>query len=85
MRTLLDSPLRPTFWQHRDDPPEYDASVLGWRYQRLEEGKSAVKEADQRARTYDTSLPGHGNGGHVFGDGLTDAERTSVIEYLKSL
>jgi mono/diheme cytochrome c family protein len=85
MRGLLDSRIRPKFWQHRDDPREYDATTLGWRHQRLEQGKSAVKEADQRARIYDTTIPGYGNAGHVFGDDLTDAERTSVIEYLKTL
>ena len=40
---------------------------------------------DAKARVYDTALPGYGNDGHLFGDGLTDAERSAVIEYLKTL
>ncbi len=34
---------------------------------------------------YDTRTLGNGNGGHVFGDRLTTAERRAVIEYLKTL
>jgi mono/diheme cytochrome c family protein len=84
LRALLDSRLRPRFWQHRADPRTYDPTVLGWRYDRLEHGKSAA-EPDAGARVYDTTLPGYGNGGHLFGDGLADADRTAVIEYLKTL
>jgi hypothetical protein len=85
LRSLLDSRLRPQFWQHRVDPRAYDPSVLGWEYERLQHGKSGVTETQARARVYDTTLPGYGNGGHLFGDGLTEAERTAVIEYLKML
>lgn len=28
---------------------------------------------------------GYSNAGHTFGDGLSDADRTAVIEYLKTL
>jgi mono/diheme cytochrome c family protein len=69
----------------RVDPRAYDPSVLGWEYERLQHGKSGVTETQARARVYDTTLPGYGNGGHLFGDGLTEAERTAVIEYLKML
>jgi len=30
-------------------------------------------------------LPGYGNYGHTFGDKLSDQERKSVLEYLKTL
>jgi mono/diheme cytochrome c family protein len=85
LRSLLDSRLRPRFWRHRSDPRSYDPAVLGWTYERLDHGKSADLEPDARARVYDTTLPGYGNSGHLFGDGLTDGERTAVIEYLKTL
>ena len=39
----------------------------------------------ERRKVYDTTQPGRGNGGHTYGDGLTDAERRAVIEYLKTL
>jgi hypothetical protein len=34
---------------------------------------------------YDTTQPGRGNGGHTFGDKLTEEERMAVIEYLNTL
>jgi len=34
---------------------------------------------------YDTSKPGRGNGGHTYGEKLTEKERAEVIEYLKTL
>jgi hypothetical protein len=36
-------------------------------------------------KIYDTTQLGYGNGGHTYGDAFTDAERQSVIEYLKTL
>ena len=45
---------------------------------------ASVKPIEFR-RVYDTTQPGRGNGGHTFGDELTDAERAAVIEYLKTL
>ncbi len=84
IRSLLDSRLRPTFWRH-EQPRDYDATILGWRYERLEHGKDQAADREERARIYDTTRPGYGNGGHLFGDGLTDAERDAVIEYLKTL
>jgi hypothetical protein len=34
---------------------------------------------------YDTTQPGKGNGGHVFGTDLTQKKKTALIEYLKSI
>ena len=42
-------------------------------------------EALERRKVYDTTQPGRGNGGHTFGDDLTEDERRAVIEYLKTL
>jgi hypothetical protein len=36
-------------------------------------------------KIYDTTLAGRGNGGHTFGDDLSEEERMAVIEYLKTL
>ena len=33
----------------------------------------------------DTALQGNGNGGHVYGTNLTEADRTALLEYLKTL
>ncbi|MCE9575490.1 MAG: hypothetical protein K8W52_20220 [Deltaproteobacteria bacterium] len=40
--------------------------------------------ADEAARTFDTSQPGNGNGGHDYFHG-TDDERRALLEYLKTL
>ncbi|MEO0512267.1 MAG: hypothetical protein AAF108_05155 [Planctomycetota bacterium] len=77
--TLLDSSKRPARWTRTFDQHDYDLESPGWRYAEPEEG-------DPRSlNTYDTGLPGYGNGGHTFGDRLTDAERLALIEYLKTL
>jgi len=39
----------------------------------------------ERRKVYDTTQPGRGNGGHPFGDKLSEQERMAVIEYLKTL
>jgi mono/diheme cytochrome c family protein len=85
LRSLLASWLRPELWQHQLHPRTYDPTVLGWKYEWLRHGKSAVAETNAKARVYDTTLPGYGNGGHLFGDDLEDGERTAIIEYLKTL
>jgi len=82
--SLLDSRLRPQFWMHRPAPRSFDAAAVGWEYDHLTHGKSGMADPDARARVYDTTLPGYGNGGHHFGDGLPDGERKAVIEYLKT-
>lgn len=34
---------------------------------------------------YDTSLPGNGNGGHLYGTDLPEGDKRALIEYLKSI
>jgi hypothetical protein len=83
--TLLDSPRRPDYWRHATEPRRYDPDVLGWAWERLEQGQASAASREERVRIYDTSLSGYGNGGHQFGDSLSEAERRAVIEYLKTL
>ena len=77
IEALLNSKLRPRYWQRDFDKPVYDYEKLGWVY---EEKATPVKK-----KTYNTTIPGYGNNGHTFGDPLTDKERKAVIEYLKTL
>jgi mono/diheme cytochrome c family protein len=84
LRALLDSRKRPRYWRHAE-PRSYDAQVLGWSHEELEAGKSAVDDPAAQARIYDTSLPGYTNGGHLYGDDLSDQQRDAVLEYLKTL
>ena len=74
---LLNSKERPTYWSRNFDKPQYDYEKVGWQHTVETKGSSTT--------VYDTRQPGYGNGGHYFGDGLSDSERKAVIEYLKTL
>ena len=74
---LLNSPQRPAYWKRGFSNSDYDPVKVGWRY--------TVETAKKDRETYDTTLPGYGNGGHRFGDKLTDEERKAVVAYLKTL
>ena len=58
---------------------------IGWKVTELREPPSTKLPAIEQRKVYDTSKPGRGNGGHTYGDELTDEERSQVIEYLKTL
>lgn len=85
MEALLNSKLRPTYWSRSFDSSDYDQKALGWKHTVLGQGKEGAADAKGKAAIYDTTHPGYGNGGHTYGDALGDAERTAVIEYLKTL
>ena len=84
MEALLDSRLRPQFWRHAA-PRDYDRAAMGWRFEALDAGQDAEPDPALRRRIYDTTLRGYGNAGHTFSDDLSDADRTALIEYLKTL
>jgi hypothetical protein len=78
LEALLNSKLRPRYWERDFKNPEYDYEKVGWKYK--------VKDkSENNKKVYDTDKPGYGNHGHYFGDDLADAERKAVIEYLKIL
>jgi mono/diheme cytochrome c family protein len=77
LETLLDSESRPNYWKRSFKPKDYDLQRVGWIYTEESGGGSPD--------IYDTSLPGHGNQGHTFGDSLNPEERRALIEYLKTL
>lgn len=52
---------------------EYDRARVGF-----------IPENRPGSWEFDTSKPGNSNGGHVWGTTLSDAERKSLIEYLKT-
>jgi mono/diheme cytochrome c family protein len=83
---VLNSKTRPKLFtrSYRTEAADYDKKKVGWKVQLLGEmPKSGT--AHERRKIYDTTKPGRGNGGHTFGDDLTDEERWAVIEYLKTL
>jgi hypothetical protein len=76
VRDLLEPPyLRPTMFFRGDDV--YDQVNLGF----------VSSDASRNGRElfrYDTTMPGNGNGGHVYGTSLPEADKRAVIEYLKT-
>ena len=83
---VLNSKARPTRFTRsfRTDEADYDKVKVGWKVQTVSEAPKAASPHEQR-KIYDTTQPGRGNGGHTFGDDLTDEQRRAVIEYLKTL
>ena len=83
---VLNSKSRPTLYtrSYRTDEAAYDKKKVGWHVQLLD---AMPKDPNpyERRKVYDTTQPGRGNGGHTFGDALTEEERWAVIEYLKTL
>jgi mono/diheme cytochrome c family protein len=84
---LLDSRERPAIFtrSYRGDVDEYDPARLGLKVRRLDSPPDEEAPAIERRKVYDTRQPGRGNGGHTFGDRLSEPERSAVIEYLKTL
>ncbi|MCI0461347.1 MAG: c-type cytochrome [Gemmataceae bacterium] len=84
---VLNSKARPKIYTRsfRTGKEDYDPENLGWRVRVLERAPDASVSGYERRKVYDTTQPGRGNGGHPFGDDLTEEQRRAVIEYLKTL
>ncbi|HEV3080770.1 MAG TPA: hypothetical protein VGY66_13360 [Gemmataceae bacterium] len=84
---VLNSKARPRFFtrSYRTGKEDYDTVKLGWKITVLNKGADAKAPGYERRKIYDTTRPGQSNGGHTFGDELTEEERMAVIEYLKTL
>ena len=84
LEAVLDTTKRPMHWSRTFDSTDYDQAAVGWKFTAT--GPQASEgNAQKRARIYDTTKLGYGNGGHDFGDVLLPEERTAVLEYLKTL
>lgn len=77
LEALLNSKIRPKYWQRSFSKPSYNFETPGWNYE--------TKDATGNNEVYNTTLRGFSNEGHYFGDKLSDKERKAVIEYLKTL
>jgi len=84
---VLNSKTRPRIFTRsfRTDRDAYDPVKLGWKITELKKGPLADLPAIERRKVYDTTQRGRGNGGHTYGDALTEDERFAIIEYLKTL
>src|SRR5262245_9019543 len=75
MRDLLEPPdRRPKVFYRGNDV--YDQGGLGF-------VSTVPAESGRTFFRYDTSVPGNGNGGHLYGTSISDADKLAVIEYLK--
>lgn len=84
---VLKSSTRPhTFTRsYRTGRDDYDPVKLGFRIQELDHGADSSLPPFEQRKIYNTTLPGRGNAGHLFGDALTEEERLAIIEYLKTI
>jgi hypothetical protein len=84
---VLNSRARPAIYTRsfRTGKEDFDTVRVGWRFQELQQAANVHAPGLERRKVYDTTQPGRGNGGHTYGDELTEEERGSVIEYLKTL
>ncbi len=46
---------------------------------------NVATEGDQKFFRFDTSLPGNGNAGHLYGTALSQEDKQALIEYMKKL
>jgi cytochrome c peroxidase len=76
LRDLMEIPeTRPQLFYRGYDV--YDPQKVGF----ITEGS----EAERTGLRHETSVPGNGNGGHLYGTALSPAEKEALIEYLKAL
>jgi len=74
---MLNSEKRPEYWRKSLNNNDYDFETTGI---------SVSVEMSKKDRfTFDTTLPGYSNKGHYFSDFMTELEKKSVLEYLKTL
>ncbi|HEX8200021.1 MAG TPA: hypothetical protein VF590_06005 [Isosphaeraceae bacterium] len=87
LSNLLKSPTRPARFRRppSTDFAHYDREHVGWTFELVGEPPDPALPVHEARFLYDTSRFGLGNGGHTFGDGLSEDERMDVIEYLKTL
>jgi mono/diheme cytochrome c family protein len=84
---VINSAARPRVYtrSYRTGKEEYDTEKVGWKITVLGASPDPKLPGPELRKVYDTTQPGRGNGGHTFGDKLTEAERMALLEYLKTL
>ena len=87
LATLLKSSDRPARFYRppSTDFVHYDQENVGWTFEIPANSSGLTAPADKSRSLFDSSRFGLGNGGHTFGDRLTDDDRRNLLEYLKTL
>ena len=73
---------RPAVW--RREPDVYDTEKVGLKVESLSETPKDLSSAERR-EFFDTAKPSKSAAGHRFPDALSEDEKRSVLEYLKTL
>ena len=82
---LLDSSTRPDVWRRTSfDTTEFDETKIGWPHEALEFRQEDAPPTIRKF-VYDTGYWSQSNKGHTFGDGLSETERKTLLEYLKTI
>jgi mono/diheme cytochrome c family protein len=81
---LLHPELRPAVWRVRDHDA-YDRQRIGLVVDEFNEMPTVTLSGAERRRYFQTSTFGKSAAGHDFPAQLTVTQRTSVLEYLKTL
>lgn len=84
---VLNSKARPKVFtrSYGTSKDDYDPARLGVKFTELKTEVDPKLSGFEKRKIYDTTRPGLSNGGHTYGDDLTDEERMAIIEYLKTL
>ncbi len=84
---VLNSKARPNIFTRsfHTGEEDYDPIQVGWKVQERDKAPDSASPGIERRKVYDTTQRGRSNGGHRYGDELTEEERLAVIEYLKTL
>jgi hypothetical protein len=88
LHALLKSSERPKVFRRPSSTEfkDYDKARVGWLVEPLSAAPDVLRMPATEAKfIFDAGRFGLGNGGHTFGDKLTEDERTALIEYLKTL
>lgn len=84
---VLKSSTRPARFRRppSTDFAHYDTVKVGWTFETVAEPPDPSLPVHEARFIFETARFGLGNGGHTFGDKLSDDERMDVIEFLKTL
>ena len=85
LEAVLDPSKRPQYWTRTFQSTDYDQAAVGWKFTTLDHGQASEPTATARAKIYDTTLLGYGNGGHSFAAELGADDQRALLEYLKTL
>jgi hypothetical protein len=71
------------------EPPERRPAVFYRGYDVYDQVRvgfvtDVAEENGRRFFRYDTSIPGNGNGGHVYGTSLSEDDKRAIVEYMKT-